>query len=51
MSYRVKIENFDGPFELLLSLVSRDKVDIGSISITEISGRDIPPEDIGLECG
>lgn len=37
MSYRVKIENFDGPFELLLSLVSRDKVDIGSISITEIA--------------
>lgn len=37
MSYRVKIENFDGPFELLLSLVSKDKVDIGSISITEIA--------------
>lgn len=37
MSYRVKIENFDGPFELLLSLVSREKVDIGSISITEIA--------------
>ncbi len=37
MSYRVKIENFDGPFELLLSLVSKDEVDIGSISITEIA--------------
>ncbi len=37
MSYRVKIESFDGPFDLLLYLVSRQKVDIGSISISEIA--------------
>jgi len=36
MSYRVKIESFEGPFDLLLYLVSRQRVDIGSISITEI---------------
>lgn len=37
MSYRVRIESFEGPFDLLLYLVSRQKVDIGSISITEIT--------------
>ncbi|WP_251213219.1 segregation and condensation protein A [Adlercreutzia murintestinalis] len=37
MAYRVKIESFEGPFDLLLYLVSRKKVDIGSISITEIA--------------
>ena len=36
MSYRVRIESFEGPFDLLLYLVSRQRVDIGSISITEI---------------
>lgn len=37
MSYRVRIESFDGPFDLLLYLVSRQKVDIGSIAISEIA--------------
>lgn len=37
MSYRVRIESFEGPFDLLLYLVNRQKVDIGSISITEIA--------------
>lgn len=37
MSYKVRIESFEGPFDLLLYLVSRQKVDIGSISITEIA--------------
>ena len=36
MSYRVRIESFEGPFDLLLFLVSRHKVDIGSISIAQI---------------
>ena len=36
MAYRVNVENFEGPFDLLLELVSRQKVDIGSVSITEI---------------
>lgn len=36
MSYKVKIESFEGPFDLLLYLVSRQRVDIGAISITEI---------------
>lgn len=36
MSYQVRIESFEGPFDLLLYLVSRQKVDIGVISISEI---------------
>jgi len=36
MSYKVKTENFEGPFDLLLYLVSRQRVDIGAISISEI---------------
>lgn len=36
MSYRVRIDSFEGPFDLLLYLVSRQRVDIGSISITQI---------------
>ncbi|MGI6045679.1 MAG: segregation and condensation protein A [Eggerthellaceae bacterium] len=37
MSYRVRTGNFEGPFDLLLYLVSREKVDIGAISITQIA--------------
>ncbi|MDO5328508.1 MAG: segregation/condensation protein A [Coriobacteriia bacterium] len=36
MKYKVKIENFEGPFDLLLTLVSKQKLDIGAISITDI---------------
>lgn len=36
MSYKVKAGNFEGPFDLLLELVSRQKVDIGSISLSDI---------------
>ena len=37
VSYRVRIESFEGPFDLLLYLVSRQKVDIGVVSIAEIT--------------
>ncbi|MBP5313826.1 MAG: segregation/condensation protein A [Eggerthellaceae bacterium] len=37
MSLRVKTESFEGPFDLLLELVSRQKVDIGSIAIAQIA--------------
>lgn len=37
MSYRVRTDNFEGPFDILLYLVSRKQVDIGSISIAEIA--------------
>lgn len=37
MAYRVRTDSFEGPFDLLLYLVSKQKVDIGSISITEIT--------------
>ena len=37
MSYRVRTETFEGPFDLLLYLVGRQRVDIGAISITQIA--------------
>ena len=37
MSYRVRIESFEGPFDLLLALVSEQKIDIGAISVTEVA--------------
>lgn len=37
MSYRVSTQAYTGPFDLLLQLVSRNKVDIGSISISEVA--------------
>ena len=37
MSYKVRIDSFEGPFDLLLHLVSRQKVDIGAISITQLA--------------
>ena len=37
MAYKIKIESFEGPFDLLLYLVNRQKVDIGAISIAEIT--------------
>ena len=37
MSYRVRTQGYSGPFDLLLQLVSRQKVDIGSISISEVA--------------
>lgn len=37
MAYKVKTEAFEGPFDLLLFLVSKKRVDIGAISIAEIA--------------
>ncbi|GHT79152.1 segregation and condensation protein A [Actinomycetota bacterium] len=37
MSYNVKTADFEGPFQLLLHLVSQRKVDIGSISIATVA--------------
>lgn len=37
MSYRVRTDSFEGPFDILLYLVSRQRVDIGTISIAEIA--------------
>lgn len=37
MSYNVKTQAYSGPFDLLLQLVSRQKLDIGSISIAEVA--------------
>ena len=37
MSYKVNTATYSGPFDLLLKLVSRQKVAIGSISISEVA--------------
>lgn len=37
MSYKVRIESFEGPFDLLLHLVHRQRVDIGAISLADIT--------------
>ena len=37
MSYRVSTQVYSGPFDLLLQLVNRQKVDIGAISISEVA--------------
>ena len=37
LSYRVSTHAYSGPFDLLLQLVSRQKVDIGAISISEVA--------------
>lgn len=36
-AYTVKTDVFEGPFDLLLSLVSKQKVDIGAIAVAEIA--------------
>ena len=37
MSYRVSTQVYSGPFDLLLQLVTRQKVDIGAVSISEVA--------------
>lgn len=37
MSYKVRIESFEGPFDLLLHLVQRQRVDIGQVSLSDIT--------------
>lgn len=37
MSYRVSTQVYSGPFDLLLQLVTRQKVDISAISISEVA--------------
>ncbi len=39
MSYRVRTQAYSGPFDLLLTLVNRQKVTIGSISISEVANQ------------
>lgn len=37
MAYKVKTAGFEGPFDLLLQLVSRQRLDVNSISIVEVT--------------
>lgn len=39
MSYRVRTQSWSGPFDLLLQLVTRQKVTIGSISVSEVANQ------------
>ncbi len=39
MSYKVRTQAYSGPFDLLLQLVNRQKVTIGSISISEVANQ------------
>lgn len=39
MSYRVRTQAYSGPFDLLLQLVTRQKVTIGSISVSEVANQ------------
>lgn len=39
MSYKVRTQAFSGPFDLLLQLVTRQKVTIGSIAIAEVANQ------------
>ena len=35
--FSVKLENFDGPFDLLLQLISRHKMDITEVAIATVT--------------
>lgn len=48
MSYKVNTATYSGPFDLLLQLVSRQKVAIGSISISEVADQYLAEVD-GME--
>ena len=37
MTYKLKTDNFEGPFDLLLYLVSNKRVDVSNVSINEIA--------------
>ena len=37
MSYRIKLENFEGPLDLLLYFIRRDELDIYDIPISKIT--------------
>ena len=39
MSFKVRTQSYAGPFDLLLQLVTRQKVTIGSISISEVANQ------------
>ena len=37
MGYNVKTDVFEGPFDLLLHLVSRQKLDVNAISVSDVA--------------
>ncbi|MCE5191414.1 MAG: segregation/condensation protein A [Actinomycetia bacterium] len=53
MAYHIKTDAFEGPFDLLLTLVARQKVDVSELSIAEIADQYLAEvarmEDLDLE--
>ena len=39
MAYRVSLKEFEGPLDLLLTLIGRAKIDIKDIFVSEITER------------
>lgn len=53
MAYRVSVAGFEGPFDLLLQLVMRQKIDIGTVSVSAVADQYLSEvagmEDVDLE--
>jgi segregation and condensation protein A len=49
MSYQVKLEVFEGPFDLLLQLISRRKLDVTEVDLAEITADFLAHLEQGLE--
>ena len=39
MEYNIQMQNYEGPFDLLLELLQKDKINICDISIVEITNQ------------
>ena len=39
MSYKIKLDNFEGPFDLLFHLIEKEEMDIYNIQISEITAQ------------
>lgn len=49
MAYQVKLEVFEGPFDLLLQLISRRKVDVTEVDLAEITADFLAHLEAGIE--
>ena len=49
MDYRVKVDNFEGPMDLLLFFIQRDSLNVYDIPIAHIGTSQIFLESLGLD--
>lgn len=49
MAYQVKLEVFEGPFDLLLQLISRRKLDVTEVDLAEITADFLAHLEVGIE--